>query len=240
MNRGAGFAEQLAEQMHRPVFNFAFAGWGAQHMLYLLNNPLFPEIIFNEQINAGINKPAAPEYAVYTYISEHFYRISAFSNYFGDTEPYLQYEFKNNQLQIKKYPLYIKLLIRFFSTRYLYLKFVRKGILADKMDIDLLEKIIIESYSRIKKLYPDIKFVVLKYYQEGFSFNSYNQGSLFYEEQKMLQNLEKAGITVISTQDLTDKNLADKDVISGENEPHPNVEAWSYLVKPLSEKIEAL
>lgn len=239
MYQGVGFAEQLSAQMQRPVFNFAYAGWGAQHMLYLINNPLLPEIIFNEQINAGITKPAKPEYAVYTYIREHFDRVSILADYFYDTEPYLQYEFKNNQLQIKKYPFYIKLLIRFFSTRYIYLKFGRKSILSDEKKIDLLEKMIIESYHKIKAVYPDIKFAVLNYYQEGFSFSP-SAGSLFYKEQNMFKNLEKAGITVISTKDLTDKNLADEDVISGENDPHPNPAAWTFLVKPLAEKLETL
>ena len=107
-----GLQKLLAEYTKRPVFNFAFWGWGAQHMYYLTQKDLLYKIINSENFEKN------PEYIVYTYIRDHKNRLYSVMDYFLDIKPYLTYEKTNDKLKIKEYSFFHKLLFRLFLYRY--------------------------------------------------------------------------------------------------------------------------
>ena len=213
-----GLQKNISYYTNRTVFNFAYWGWGAQHTYYLINNPLLYKIIDEKS-------EMPPEYAVYTYIRDHRNRLFSVMDYYLDIEPYLTYEMKDNKLQIKKYNFFHKLLFRSFTYRYIAKKYQNKS---NKERYDELYNIVSQSYFEIKKHYPNIKYIVFEYYQDK---------NVIEEENEFFNKLEKIGIKVISTRELTNENLYDKKYTIDDGY-HPNEKAWELLSKPLAEEIE--
>lgn len=213
-----GLQKNISYYTNRTVFNFAYWGWGAQHTYYLINNPLLYKII-------NANSKIPPEYAVYTYIRDHRNRLFPVMDYYLDIEPYLTYEMKDNKLQIKKYNFFHKLLFRFFSYRYISKKYQIKS---DKERYDELYNLVSQSYFELKKHYPNIKYIVFEYYQDK---------NILKVEDEFFKKLEKIGIKVISSKELTKENLLDKQYTIDDGY-HPNEKAWELLSKPLAKEIE--
>lgn len=82
--------------------------------------------------------------------------------------------------------------------------------------------------NELKKHYPKIKFIVLEYRREQ---------NIIEEEEYFFKKLEQNGITVISTNSLTNENLYDKKYTK-EDGYHPTPLAWELISKELAEKIE--
>ena len=209
---------QLSQNTNRTVFNFAFWGWGAQHMLYLINNDNLYKVIDEYG--------KTPQIAVYTYIRNHQMRLTDVLDYYLDIEPYLEYREVNGKLQVKEYNFFHKLLYRLYMyRRYRHERNLKKY---HKTSHNQLYKIISESYYELKKHYPDIKFVIFEYYQNKEEDK---------KEEEMFKKLEDIGIIYISTKDLTQEDLLDKKYTT-EDGYHPNSEAWNILCKPLAKKLE--
>lgn len=221
LHNNEGLQKLLMEYTNRPIFNFAYWGWGAQHMYYLINNPLLYKIISSYETKQ-------PKYVLYVYIRDHKNRITDIMDYFLDNEPYLNYQNKNGKLEIKKYNYFHKNLYRLFSYRYLKKKLNKEN--TDKYKYEMLFKLIDASHKAIKKQYPNIKFIMLEYYQENYEIN---------EEKEFFEKIKNSGITIISTKDITKEDLFEKKYTQDDGyHPHPN--AWQVITKPLAKKIESI
>lgn len=218
LDNNEGLQKLLSEYTQRMVFNFSYWGWGAQHTYYLTKNPLLYKII-DEHSNIS------PQYALYTYIRDHKNRTSDVMDYFVDIEPYLTYEIKNNELKLKEYNIFHKLLYRFFTYRYIKKMTYEQS---ETEEYEILYNLLIESNNELKKHYPKIKFIVLEYRQEQ---------NIIEEEEYFFKKLEQSGITVISTNSLTNEDLYDKKYTQDDGY-HPTPVAWELISKELAEKIE--
>ncbi len=212
-----GFQMLLSKYTSRPVFNFAYDGWGAHQMYFIINNSLLYKIIEN------YNTPA-PEYAIYTYIRDHKNRLTLF-DVFNEIEPNLSYKIENGKLEVKKYGFINRVLYRLFLYRYLMKKCNEK--MSDTERYEIIYNLIVESNNKLKLYYPKIKFVVLNYCQDE-DFDE--------QEQNMFKKLEENETKIISTKSLTNENLKNK-IYTDADGFHPNAEAWNLIIKPFLEKI---
>ncbi len=218
LNNTDGLQGLLAKYSKRPVFNFSFWGWGGAQAYYLVNDPLFYEKI--NSYNLGI-----PEYIIYTYIRDHKNRITDVMDFFIDIEPYLNYYIADNELKIKEHNFIQKLIFRLFTYRYLYKKFEKND---NNYRYKILYNLLFGSYTEIKKHYPDIKFIILEYYQGD------EEDKL---EEEMLEKLQNRGIIFISTKNLTNENLKSKKYTEADGY-HPNAYAWGTIVETLIKEIQ--
>lgn len=214
-----GLQAQLSKYTKRRVYNFSFWCWGATHFYYLTHNPKLYDIL---QENGE-----KPVLAMYTYIRHHKMRLVSVVDYFVDNHPYLSYKDQNGKLVIQNNNFFSQLMYRFFSYRYLKYKTEH---LSDKESYDLLFKLISESYFELKKHYPDIKFVVLYYFQ--------NEAELE-EEKEMFKKFQDIGIECIRTDELTKEDLLSAKYTK-EDKMHPNLNAWNLICKPLSKKLKII
>ena len=213
-----GLQKLLAEYTSRPVFNFSFWCWGTAHMYYLSQKELLYKIIMDDSSKIYFSStPIQPQYVIYTYIRDHRNRLFSVKDYFIDFSPYLTYEKINDRLVIKKYSIFQKLLFRSFIYRYFTDKYKK---LDDDFAYDMIYNLIIETKKELQKHYPNIKFVVLEYYQEK---------NYIEQENNMFEKLRKAGVIVISTKDLTNEDLLNPKYVEPDGW-HPNPYAWELLV----------
>lgn len=216
-----GLQKLLMEHTNRAIFNFAYWGWGAQHMYYLINHPMLYKIIDSYETKQ-------PKYVIYVYIRDHKNRITDVMDYFLDNEPYLNYKEKNGKLEIEKYNYFHRKLYRLFSYRYLKKKINNNN--TDKYRYEMLFKLINASYETIKKQYHDIKFIMLEYHQENNEIK---------EEKEFFEKVKNSGITLISTKDITNEDLFESKYTRDDGY-HPIPSAWQVITKPLAKKIEGI
>lgn len=207
----------LAKYTGRKIYNFSFDGWGTQHMYYLINKPMLYDII---------GKPD-PEFAIYTYIRDHKYRIFDVRDEYYELLPYLAYDNKNGKLVKRKYNIITKNLFRSAIFRHLVWNYNYRNF-SNKKSYEMLYKYVSESYYELKKHYPDIKFIIFEYYQDKENIP---------EEEEMFKKLQDIGIIYISTKDLTSEDLSSEKYVR-DMFGHPNLDAWNILIKPLSNKLE--
>ena len=220
LHNDTGLQGLLAKYTNRPVFNFSFWGWGGQHTYFLTNNPLLYERI--EEYTK-----VKPEFAIYTYIRDHKNRITNVMDYFIDIEPYLNYKIENGKLVQQKHNFLNKLFFRLFTYRYLLKKYENNE---DEYRYNILYLLLIESFDKLKKEYPNITPIMLLYEQDC-TVDEY--------EEKMIQKLKQKGITIISTKNLTDTDLYRKDLTDPDGY-HPNPKAWEIIVPKLVKKIKKI
>lgn len=96
-------------------------------------------------------------------------------------------------------------------------------------NFDMLKKHLAEANNEIKKLYPNAKFVVIKYPQTP-------PEKVWFMQNSRWKELEDEGITVIDAEKLTSVNLSDKQYLLFDN--HPSEAAWDLIVPKLSQKLK--
>ncbi|MCR5260408.1 MAG: hypothetical protein K6C94_01070 [Candidatus Gastranaerophilales bacterium] len=146
MTHGTGIPDEkqtlshyFSKYMNRTVYNRGFPGWGLQHMYFQLTDPDFPSLIKVE-----------PEYIVYTIIHDHYRRL--FSNSSANEPYYLQYRIKDNKLVKQKESFWNRSLFRYLMV----------SLYCDKnYDSKIVDFYILESYKQAKKLWPNVKMVIL-------------------------------------------------------------------------------
>lgn len=127
------FGAQLAKLTNRPVYNFAFPGFGVQHMLFQLENMTMPS-------------SKAPKYIIYVYIHDHLRRLSTQFIQPCQLTRYPLYIEKNNDLIFKKF--------KSFSPAIFYIYRKIQGFWAKysaPYKLNLLDKHFIKAYKYMKK-----------------------------------------------------------------------------------------
>ncbi len=217
---------QLYKNTKRPVYNRAFCSWGIQHMLYQLRKKSFYKEIKN------------PDCFIYVFIPDHVRRMYTyvFDTIDGYNLFYLRYELKNKKLEevkINKKNIFLGSSLykeyQNMKSHDLYNNFKE-----NKEKTELLKALFVESNKLLKTKYPDSRFVILKY------DNSVNADQeRYYLDSGVWDDLKKEGMIIISTKELTDKNLALPDyTYNGEIDNHPNGKAWEEIVPSLVQKLK--
>ena len=217
-------SNKLAKKLNINVYNFGICASGIQHMLSLLQNNIFYNLIKEE-----------PKYAIYTIIPDHFGRLQKyiFPSPMMANGINLQYELKNNKLKKRYIPL--NLFSKSFLVKSIYYQIDTKR---NDFEPNIKEQnnllayyIFTESFQILKKKYPNIKFIILRYETE----NDYAEE---YENNKIWENLQKQGIIIINSSDLIGRKFKYASEDTCEDQYHPSEKAWDLLVPKLIEQIE--
>ena len=217
-------SNKLAKKLNINVYNFGICASGIQHMLSLLQNNIFYNLIKEE-----------PKYAIYTIIPDHFERLQKyiFPSPMMANGINLQYELKNSKLKKRYIPL--NLFSKSFLVKSIYYQIDTKR---NDFEPNIKEQnnllayyIFTESFQILKKIYPNIKFIILRYETE----NDYAEE---YENNKIWENLQKQGIIIINSSDLIGRKFKYASEDTCEDQYHPSEKAWDLLVPKLIEQIE--
>ncbi len=217
-------SNKLAKKLNINVYNFGICASGIQHMLSLLQNNIFYNLIKEE-----------PQYAIYTIIPDHFGRLQKyiFPSPMMANGINLQYELKNSKLKKRYIPL--NLFSKSFLVKSIYYQIDTKR---NDFEPNIKEQnnllayyIFTESFQILKKKYPNIKFIILRYETE----NDYAEE---YENNKIWENLQKQGIIIINSSDLIGRKFKYASEDTCEDQYHPSEKAWDLLVPKLIEQIE--
>ncbi len=217
-------SNKLAKKLNINVYNFGICASGIQHMLSLLQNNIFYNLIKEE-----------PKYAIYTIIPDHFERLQKyiFPSPMMANGINLQYELKNSKLKKRYIPL--NLFSKSFLVKSIYYQIDTKR---NDFEPNIKEQnnllayyIFTESFQILKKKYPNIKFIILRYETE----NDYAEE---YENNKIWENLQKQGIIIINSSDLIGRKFKYASEDTCEDQYHPSEKAWDLLVPKLIEQIE--
>ncbi len=214
------FAYKLANLTKRPVYNRSIAGWGIQHIYFLTHNETFYE---------GIEK--TPEYAIYIFIPDHMRRMRLLVAHPFSSGRYYNLTLKNHQLSELKPPIYL-----------LYSSYIGKAICEKYTSVktspsnmeenwELAEKILVESREALKKRYPHIKFVILKYYGVDMNPLPWTDNEIFWDR------LKKDGFIIVDSRDLTGTVL-NKEEDLARDYLHPSGKAWDKVIPPLIKKLK--
>ena len=217
-------SNKLAKKLNINVYNFGICASGIQHMLSLLQNNNFYNLIKEE-----------PQYAIYTIIPDHFGRLQKyiFPSPMMANGINLQYELKNSKLKKRYIPL--NLFSKSFLVKSIYYQIDTKR---NDFEPNIKEQnnllayyIFTESFQILKKKYPNIKFIILRYETE----NDYAEK---YENNKIWENLQKKGIIIINSSDLIGRKFKYASEDTCKDQYHPSEKAWDLLVPKLIEQIE--
>ena len=217
-------SNKLAKKLNINVYNFGICASGIQHMLSLLQNNNFYNLIKEE-----------PKYAIYTIIPDHFGRLQKyiFPSPMMENGINLQYELKNSKLKKRYIPL--NLFSKSFLVRSIYYQIDTKRNdfepSTKKQNNILAYYIFSESFKILKKKYPNIKFIILRYETEEDLAEEY-------ENEKIWENLKKQGIIIINSSDLIGRKYKYASEDTCEDNYHPSEKAWDLLVPKLIEQIE--
>ncbi len=215
------FSYKLAEYTKRPVYNRGVSGWGFQHLYFLFNNKLFYKTI-----------PKTPEYVVYIFIPDHMRRMRLWVDHslFSSGE-YYHLELIDGKLVEPKSKFY--LLYSSYLGKSICEKYLQKNISPEKKEynLKLAEEIFIESFNSIKAHYPNIKFVILRYYGEMEP----EQGWM--DDENFWKSLKNDGFIVLSSKELTGKTLNKQEDLASDN-LHPSGKAWDKVLIPFAKRLK--
>lgn len=210
------FGYFLQKLTGRKVYNRSLAGYGIQHMLYLVKN----------NINLLIKKEnfIESEYAIYLYIENQIKRLYRPNDYF---DIYLMFykwnKDKTNLVEYKDIDMW------FWHSYYLRNMYINKNeklftllpngeIMLSKEMGKYLSMFFILANRELKKHFPNIKFVIFVY--DG------NSGM-----KKIQNSLEQEGIKIVYLSELTKIDFKNRKYIQSDN-VHPNNKVWK-IVTPL-------
>lgn len=213
---------KLSSSTKRSVYNFGIQAAGIQHMYFLIKNfKIFSQIT------------TKPDYVIYVYIPDHIERLRAniFPGPMSTNGRYLKYKLcKDNSLKLVSNTFFN--LSKTFLIRSLYYQFDLKRDNNSPSNKDynmkLATQLFIESKKELEKIYPDIKFIILRYETQ--------EGELEYFD-KVFFELEKEGFTVIKSSDLIGRKYKYNSIDTVSDSYHPSEYAWDLLVPKLVEKL---
>ncbi|MBQ9246158.1 hypothetical protein IJ182_07825 [bacterium] len=221
LNQNQTFTYKLAHLIKHPVYNRAAVGWSIQHMLFQTETEMLYEDIKDT------------DNVIFIMISDHMRRLYLEHYYSVDSWEYLHYTIKNNKPVLDNYDNIFVNFLKSIHLRKIYNhnKAAKAAITSQKETYkihDDISKYIIESRNNIEKhLGKKINFTVI-YYEPGEWGIPYK----YY----LTDILEKEGINVISTKDLTSENLRTEKYFMLDN-GHPKETAWDLLTPLIAERL---
>ena len=218
----------ISDTLKAPVYNFATAGWGIQHMYFLLNN---------ENDIKGIN----PETIIYVYNQEQMNKLTSFSFYPHNN--YLNLKYKKKGCELKEQKPFIPFLYNSYTYRNIerclgWKKTSSPDLKVQQEKFDLMQKLFEESRNVAKAQYPSLKnFVIIRISVNDDALGNLKNAADYTPRDKaeyeMWQNLIKEGFTVV---DIT--NFVTKDEINQNRLPDSSLkyEFMQKFVPALLEK----
>lgn len=218
LSKEENFSGVLSKYTHRPVYNYARDGAGPleeYNFLYTdFNSPIW---------NKSSDKP---EFIIYTYMFNQVWRL-------------LQGIENINQTDLPHKHIGESQVSYIFYKQYLY----GKNYVNIDNSLNFMKIIFTEMNKHFKKISPDSKFILLLYQDKISSGPS----SLQYKIEKMTlekstwKDLEKEGISVISTEDLVGEKFLSPDYMLKYDYDkicsfHPSAKVWKVLVPKLVKK----
>lgn len=194
----------LADITGRECINRGLPGQGVQTMYW--------------QLSEGRIKKNFPnvKYFIYVYIDDHIHnRILKFRCFPFMYSVSMKYRINNNKLEIIKPTLWRK-----YSFIYRFLEDLESIIVPLNKKKELFYKIIQDSYSIMKKDYPDSKFIILEY-------------PCSFERVLDKKKIENMGISVYSANELANDDLYLGEYHYSKDDSHPNKKAWDLVVPAL-------
>ncbi len=231
LTKEEAFSAQLSKYTKRPVYNWAFCTEGIEYAVLELKNNQNIEKLKNQTKNNPL------KYVILTYTYPQFdrtYSINRQYRYF-----YLR---KYGLLEGQKFSYFDYLYTVLSVKNKLYVNSLYKNGL-QKSVIKLIKKYIKEINNDIHKNFPDAKLIFLIYSdsidvieQAGLNssenaINSLNTGHW--------KDMEKEGITVLSTEELIGKKTEISDILQNERTVtiHPNAQIWKLIIPSLSKRL---
>lgn len=211
------FSYQLNKITKRNVYNLGICSCGVQHMLYMLR-----DFDYNNKFTKLLPSPKQPpKCIIYTFISDHIYRLHKACLFFDPKLILYKYEkAKLKLLNDRELYWWHSYFLRNIVTSYVIQKVSENF---DKKDLFLLEHFL-EANDEIKKYYPDTEFII-------FVYEGDKQIKLIEED------LKKANIKTVYLSELSDINFNDSKYIVDEYN-HPSKEAWEVIVPLLVKKLK--
>lgn len=216
------FSYKLQNYTQRLVYNRGLAGYGIQHMLYLVLN--------NIEIMKQDKNFIEPEYVIYTFIEDHIHRICKSNDFF---DRYLMYyKYNKDKTSLVQFSDFDLLYWHSYILRSLYynnynssLEYGENVIILSDDDLNyILEHFLLANYN-IKKAFNNSKFVIFVY-----------QGD--YVIKQIESRLKEQNIQVVYLSELSEINFQqDKYRL---DEQHPTEEAWEIIVPLLAKKLELI
>ena len=214
LKKEESFPFLLSEITQRPILNYSTCGSN------IIEN--FDKI-YNDINMKNHDTVYNSQYIIYIYMHDHISRYLSPNRYDLDILYYDLFE-------LNKFEKYLS---KVFLFRYLITKFRLKNILREYPDSEksgiYLEKLMKISASRLKKLSPNSKFIIIVY-DEKLNRNLFPRDIKFNSDvlnSSVWNNLEKDGITIVHTKDLMgfkfDKRYKLQHDIA---DWHPNARAW--------------
>ncbi len=216
LNENKTFSRKLADYTNRTVINRGYYGTGIPFLYYQLNDE---ELI--KQL------PKNPEYIIFTLIPDHFPRLFRYRNFVLTGDHTLRYKIKDNKLVVDKplIPALHSLFTSIITEEYLAEKNGQNKTKVDK----LFKKLMEESYSKIKKEFPDTKLIILYYENPSDAENAYNN------ELEILKNISE-DIQIINIKEEIPDIFEDKYWI--EDKSHPSAQAWDKIIPYLAKRLK--
>ncbi len=209
------FSYMLSKLTKRPVYNFAFSGFGLQHMLFQLQN---------EKETDKINNP---KMVIFLFTEDHIRRINLESFSPLDKELYLKYEKHNNSLVEKKQHSFC--LDKLYLTRslkyYMAIKDYNENMNSKRYE-DLILLHILESQKIIAKKYPEAELVIL-FYEPTTKEKDVTR--------RIKADLTKYKIKYTTTTELMGKNLSENPEYTFPDS-HPKAIVWKILTPEFVKK----
>lgn len=227
LTKEESFPNVLSLTTQRPVISFAECASNVLGNINILKGSINGNEKLSEQIKNS-------EYVIYLYMHHHIMRYLDMSQF--DFNYFYKDLFELNKIE--------KYLSKIFLFRYLILKIKINKMINEfpKSGNSALyvNKIVKVSAEEMKKYAPNAKYIVIIYDEKYSSIDGQNEHFKYYSEisdSPLWKELEKDGITVIHTRDLTgfdfDKNYKLKQDIAGW---HPNARVWKEFTPVFAEK----
>lgn len=210
---------KLSEQLKRPVFNRGVHGGGLAHMLLQVSSAdLYKTIPRTDTI-------------IYVMMSDHYRRTML--QYFDilDYHVYPVFKTKNGELILTDYNNKFMSQIRSWYITKLINHIRAKKYIDNPNNIDFITDKVLLFFNKSKSILEE---------HYGKDLNFY---IIFYEDQVipysdiLRKKLEKNGFGVISTKELTDKNLSSSEYYM-QDKFHPSEKAWTLLTPLIIDKLQ--
>ena len=202
---------QFAKLTKRPTFNRGGKGWGFSQLLYQLRDKKIYEQI------------PEPEYIIYTFISDHFYRIYKFKENPVTINFQPKYSLnKQNQL-IEEKPHFWDSFLSISDFQYYY----GYRFKSDNESNKIAKIYLLSAKEEFQKNWKNTKFVILKY-PSGFDDR--------HLDSPIFKELEQEGFIILDARKLVNIDLLDKQYRAKDGW-HPNAKAWEILLPELIKEL---
>ncbi len=219
------FAYKLSMQTGRTVYKRALCTMGFGQMLYLSES----ETLYN-----SLNDK--PEYAIYVYIPDHLFRSCHYkygvSSDYGDNY-YLSYVLKSGKLE-EKTPFinYLNSMSIFHDISKNIFCSYKNYATNEKENFDFIKAHFTKAKNNLQKVYPNLKFVIIKYAFNDNNPDFYDKDSSEYANMisfnsKRWKELEDEGFIVLDVKKLTGIDVNDEKYQLPDK--HPNAKAWDII-----------